>query len=105
MKEINKLDDKYLVLKWTDITESLNKEHTKQLVDIIHEIDTYRLLVHEKSVNKYCVLNLNDDIDLEYLVDTILDKYHKLGIPGLYKIKVEKLAIDLVNAILKTKGE
>lgn len=59
----------------------------------------------KKLDNKYVVLNLDDTIDLEYLVSTIQEKYHKLGISGLYNIKVEKLAIDLVNAIRKTNGE
>lgn len=53
--------------------------------------------------NKYLVLKLEDDIDLEYLVDIIDEKYNKLGVKGLYNIKVKKLGIDLVNAILKTK--
>ena len=49
--------------------------------------------------NKYLVLKLSDTIDLEYLVSVINKKYSKLGVSSLYDVKVEKLAIDLVNAI------
>lgn len=118
MNEIVKLDDKYVVIKTEDLEKYFSQftkgifttEEEGKVIDrvpfntVLEEIKKDRESFGKHPQN-YVVLNLDDEIDLEYLVFKIQEKYHKLGISGLYKIKVEKLAVDLVNAILKTKGE
>jgi len=101
MEEIKELDDKYLVLKWKDIIEGLSGEHTKHFVDWVQKIDAYRRLVKEKPVNRYVVLNMDDEIDLNHLRRTINKKQSFLPISAC---KVEDIAVDLINAILITKG-
>lgn len=118
MEKITKLNDKYLVIKKEDLDRYFSQythgifttEEEGKVIDripfntVLEEIEKDREQ-NGKTPNNYVGLNLDDEIDLEHLVFTIQEKYHKLGIAGLYKIKVEKFAIDLVNAILKTKGK
>lgn len=102
MKKTQKLGDKYLVLKKDDICGRLTEYGQRQLNQLVDDINSDRKQ-DGKNIQKYVVLNLDDEIDLEQLMFSIQKKYCKLGIPGLYKPKVEKFAIDLVNAIFKAK--
>ena len=107
MSEIKELDmSKYYVLKSEDIRQ-LSDEEKNMLKGIEAHIEYNRKLSNKKpfKFNEYLILNLDDMIDLEQLVFTIQENYHILGKAGLYKIKVEKLAVDLVNAILKAKEQ
>ena len=97
MKEIKELDDKYLVLKWKDITEGLNDEHIKAFADLVQRVDAYRRLGKEKSVNRYVVLNLDDEANIDYLIHKMVEHTKHLTTPY---ISIEELSIDLVNAIL-----
>ena len=63
------------------------------------------------SKNSYVILNLDDEIDLKYLIEKI--SYHlahtnmKFGVfhRNEYNPKVKNVAVDIVNAILKAKGK
>ena len=95
MDEINRLDDKYLVVKFDDIKD-LDDLRIEQLKDIIHALKSIRKAKGKaQTLPSYVVLNLDDEIDLSYL---------KLVWLGMRKLKVKDIAIDLVNAILHCKG-
>ena len=98
MEEIKELDDKYLVLKWRDVTEGLNEENTKVFADLVQKVDVYRRLVKEKPVNKYVVLNLNDNIDIQKLIVDLEAIDAHTTFPKF--VKVNEIATTIVNAIL-----
>ena len=100
MKEITKIDmDKYHVVKTTDIEKYLSDNQKTQLSFIIR---FGRIKDCKKEWNKYLVLNYDDDIDIRYLRDEI---QRLLNRPAPAKTKVNDIAVDLVNAILKAKEE
>ena len=101
MEEIKELDDKYLVLKWTDITEGLNDEHTKAFADLVQRVDAYRRLGKEKPVNKYVVLNLEDKVDIQKLIVDLESTEAHTTLPKF--VTVNEIATTLVNAILSVK--
>jgi hypothetical protein len=101
MTPINELDDKYLVLKWDDIGKLKAIDKTN-LNTIIGRIGVVR---RKKEEHKYVVLNLDDDIDLEYLLHYI--RYNTCDRPmGRYaRFCVKDIALGLVNAILNVKDK
>jgi len=101
MEEIKELDDKYLVLKWRDITEGLNDENTKVFADLVQKVDAYRQLVRDKPVNKYVVLNLDDNIDIQKLIVDL--EAIEANTPEPKIIQVNDIATVVVNAILCMK--
>ena len=95
MEAINELDNKYLVMKWDDVRNNLSLSQRRELVSIIQYNDKCREL-EGKEENNYVVLNLDDKIDIIYLtkqLDRILSRI----------LKVEDIATDLVNAVLKAE--
>lgn len=101
MKEITKIDmDKYHVVKTTDIEKYLSDNQKTQLSFINISIRFGRIKDCKKEWNKYLVLNYDDDIDIRYLCDEI---QRLLNRPAPAKTKVNDIAVDLVNAIMKAK--
>lgn len=101
MKEIKHLEDKYVVIKWDDIGLGLKLEQKEELYMILKTIQTYRKAQNKKE-NRYVVLNLDDEIDLDMLRRS-LNVCRLKYTPCYYKVK--DIAVDLVNAILKAKGD
>lgn len=92
---INRLDDKYLVLKWDDINK-LDEENFTGIQRTITKINQNRLKNNKKD-NHYVVLNLDDEIDLEHFGICASAFYDE------EKVTVRDISIHLVNAILKAK--
>lgn len=100
MTEITELEEKYLVLKWRDIQVELSEKQRHTLDDIIQTI-YFERREHGIKENKYLVLNLNDEIDLDSFGDCFFgDEFDENQ-----KTKVKDIAVALVNAILRAKGE
>lgn len=97
MEEINELNDKYLVLKWKDITDGLSNEHIKEFADLVQRIDAYRRLGRERPVNKYVVLNLDDEANIDYIISKMVSHTERLNTPY---VPIKDIAVDLVNSIL-----
>lgn len=96
MKEIIKLDEKYFVLKLDDIKKHLSKRQRQLMFKWELDIEKNRAKEGKKR-NSYVILNLDDEIDGEYL-------FKHLDVSLLDKIfKVSDIAVALVNAILKAK--
>lgn len=102
MKEIKELENKYLVLKWDDIN-NLDFNHRQMIQEAVLSI--LRNRAHAgKNEHNYVVLNLDDDISIQYLHDIIHDYFYKLGkTEEFYTVKIKCLAHHLVNAILNAK--
>ena len=96
MNEITELDDKYLVLKIDDISERLTEYGQRQLNQLVDDINSDRKQ-DGKNIQKYVVLNLVDKIDTVYLTKQLEDWIQ----PRM--LKVEDIATDLVNAVLKAE--
>lgn len=98
-EEIKKLDmNKYLVLKIEDIEELCQTDR-----DNIEKVcDKIRINREKKGKpeNQYLVLNLDDDIDWDYLTN-----WRNVVHPDNRKLKVKDISVALVNAVLKAKGE
>jgi len=97
MEEIKELDDKYLVLKWRDITPALSQAEGKLFADLIMKVDSYRRLTLNKTVNKYVVLNLVDELNVDKLISDI--QSHKKDLETPY-IAINDIAVDIVNGII-----
>ena len=119
MKEISKLDDKYIVIKTEDLEKYFSQytrgifttEEEGKVIDrvpfntVLEEIAKDRE-ENGETPNNYVVLNLDDQIDLKYLrlqiqktiENKIFDRHE-----GTKKIesKVSDVAIAFVNAILR----
>jgi|LGVE01.1.fsa_nt_gb hypothetical protein len=100
---IQKLENKYFVLKRDDIDKYLSLEYDltrfNQSVDKIYE---GRMMDDKDAWNHYVVLNLNDEIDIDYLINALLELNN-----GLYdnKFKVENIAVMLINSVLNVRKE
>jgi len=117
MTEIKKLDDKYLVIKKEDLDRYFSQftrgvfttKEEQKLIDqrpfktVIEVINEERERQGKKP-NKYVILNLDDKIDINSISQHLQNIIH---FPEKYpdKIKVKDIAVDLVNAILKAKGD
>jgi hypothetical protein len=111
MNKIKELDDKYLVLKWDDI-DKLPKKQFDKMAEVIDEIGSMRTKEGKTYLNKYLVLNLADEIDTLFLSYQIAAKSYKIWREAGGNIKesfkkhtVKDIALDIVNSILKVKGE
>lgn len=103
-EEIKELDmDKYLVLKWDDIGKYLSLPQKEELHEIIKSITIERARFGHKPQNQYLVLNLEDEIDTDALYDYMVESKECFNGNGITKVK--NLALHLVNAILKAKGD
>lgn len=101
---IKELDNKYVGLfKKEDFDELPNKYH-HWLSAIQFAIDDVRTAEGKEPFgkNRYVVLNLDDEIDVRYLIEQLKKKITV----GYYETdsQVKDIAVDLVNAILKAKG-
>ncbi len=104
-EEITKLDDKYLVLKWSDINSALDAPMQKlHFINLVEEIQHHRK-VNNKKNNNYVVLNLDDEISIDYLIERFKRFYIDCGeCEGQYNdVRIKRIAVDLVNAVLKAK--
>ncbi len=99
MDKISKIDfKKYIVIKSNDL-RILSKEEIDIFEKILLKIESSRL-INGKSINKYLVLNTNDNFNAQYLFDK-MKNFKKLGRSDYYNsVLVSKLAIHLVNSIL-----
>ena len=106
MKEITKIDmNKYIVIKKEDLEKCFSPFTEKYIESIpfnfvLDEIQKQRE-AEGKAQNKYLVLNLDDEID-------ILSIKHigvALQLCGKTKVKVNEVAVPLINAILKAKDD
>ncbi len=98
MEEITELDrNKYHVMKTADIEKYLTYEQKKQLSLINTQIRYGRIGAGKKERGDWLVLNLDDELDGAYLYSKMIYKAHR--------IKVAGIAVALVNAILKAKGD
>ena len=95
MNEIKKLDDKYLVLKWSDI-EKLAPHRKHDLNGIIDMVCSIRES-HGKFPQRYAVLNTSDEANLDYLIHQLVSRSEKLTTPY---ISVRDLSIDVINSII-----
>jgi hypothetical protein len=113
MKKITKLDQKYLVVKREDLEEYFSQftkglfttDKEQKYIDkipfntVIDAIRIKRTFLGKKE-NSYLVLNLDDKIDIRYLLNELQRLINR---PSPTKDKVRDIAVDLVNAILKSK--
>lgn len=99
MCEITELDDKYCVLKWSDLKSTLSQREGKEFADLIMKVDSYRRLELNKGVNKYVVLNLADELNVDDLICDI--QSHKKDLKTPY-ITIGDIAVDIVNGIILT---
>ena len=109
MDEITELDDKYLVLKYEDISNGLDAENAKLFRDLIQKVDAYRRLAKEKPVNKYVVLNLADKIDITKLgLELCVKEHTPQKVEGNYNhrfLRVGDIATDIVNSIIFAENQ
>ena len=93
---IDKIDmNKYIVIKTGDL-KFLNTKRRKDLAEVRQIIDDERKKIG-KQPSKYLVLNLNDKIDINYLISKI-DKDVPENIEQT--VKVKEIAIDIINSII-----
>ena len=93
---IEKIDmSKYYVLKNDDVLQILDNNEIQSLGDIATKIGGIRKQNGKKPFNSYLVLNLDDEIDVGYL---------RMVWMCMNKLTVRKIAVDMVNAILRSKG-
>ena len=94
MDEIKELDEKYLVLKWSDIKKlAPHRKHdlsgVTDMVSIIRESNG-------KFPQRYAVLNTSDEANIDYLIHKLVLRSEKLTTPY---ISVRDLSIDVINSI------
>jgi len=93
---INEIDyNKYIVIKSDDIKKYLSDKQKDELELILLRINNKREY-DNKNINKYLVLNINDDFDVRYFIN-ILDTKR------MYLNKIKDISIYLVNSILRLK--
>jgi len=95
--EITELDDMYCVLKWEDIKSALSQQEGKEFADMIMKVDSYRRLELNKEVNKYLVLNLADELNIDDLIFDIQSYKKDLKTPY---IAINDIAVEIVNGII-----
>ena len=100
---ITELDDKYIVVKREDIHKYLkgnSRYHTEDgFYSYLNVIKIHRNQAGKKD-NRYVVLNLEDELDLTFLTAQL----ERLLVKDT-NVNVKDIAVDLVNAILKAKGD
>ena len=93
VEKIKELDNKYLVLKWDDIRNSLNSRGLKDLDDIIESVATVREN-DGKLPQSYVVLNQKDDCDIDYLSHKINQLREKWS-----QVSMKTISLDLIKSI------
>ncbi len=103
MTEIKEIDmKKYLVWKWEDIQE-LPLE-IKEKITFIESYLREEKYKKGKIENKYLVLNLEDNFSIRYLFQKIALLNEKTRFDNKWReLKIENIAVDIVNAILISK--
>ena len=98
MHEITELDNKYAVVKWEDLfnADILTTEEYDTFRQCLHRISEHRKRA-EKHDNKYVVLNLEDEANIDYLLAALESRKKDLKTPY---ISMKDISIDLVNAVL-----
>ena len=79
-----------------DIKNSLNTRGVNDLEGIIDAVNTYRSN-RGKFPQRYAVLNISDEANLDYLIHQLVLRSEKLTTPY---ISVKDLSIDVINSIL-----
>ena len=97
MCEITELDNKYCVLKWDDIKSALSQREGMEFANLIMKVDSHRRLELNKGVNKYVVLNLADELNVDDLICDM--RSHKKDLKTPY-ITINDIAVDIVNGII-----
>jgi len=94
--------NKYIVIKTNDL-QYLNIDEQKHFADALRKISMLRAEKENKfGLNKYLVLNIDDDFNPEYLISLLQNRFKKLGKDEYYNLAVVKsMAIDLINSIIK----
>lgn len=94
MNEITELEQKYYVIKKDDAINFLSVEDENKLKDILNTIYNFRILSN-MQINEYLVLNLDDKIDIPYLVNKLVSNPL---IKTVYDIR-----LFLINSILNKR--
>jgi hypothetical protein len=97
--EIKELAEKYVIVKRNDIGW-LNDGDRQQFWRILDML-RWKRENKGKPLNKYVVLNLDDKINLPYLLENIPED---VECDDLGNIQVKDLSVVLVNAILEAAG-
>lgn len=118
MDKITELDNKYIVVKREDVL-LLNPQDQIIFEEYLKQIQIHRckksgksITVYGSALNEYVVLNLDDEISLAHLNRKLTELIHKRMLSKAFDEpclledpKVRDIAVDLVNAILRTKQE
>lgn len=104
-KEIKELDmNKYLVIKTADLDNYIGKGLDRNIFEAVCKKIEHLRTKEGKPDNKYLVLNLDDDFSIHYLFQRIALLNEKTRFNQKWReLKIKDIAVDLVNAILKTK--
>lgn len=118
MEEINEIDfNKYLVLKQEDIDNELSPRQKANLASMQRTIGAEWMKKGKKYTSTYIVLNIDDNISLAHLNTKLTELIHNKMLAhmdleaGTLKdvvnshTKVRYIAVDILNAIMKTKDE
>ena len=112
-EEITKIDmNKYLVVKREDLNKYFSNyvsgvfitDKEQKFIDkipfnvVLKEIQAMRECEGKKE-NRYLVLNMDDEIDIIEIRKALYNKN------SMHENHVKDIAVDLVNAILKAKGD
>lgn len=102
MELINIINDsKYLVLKYDDLQKALLTVEYKEFVKIIEKIDLYRRFELNKPLNPYLILNRNNNLNLNFLLNSIYQKYpNSINCNNEIIIKVDDISLSLINSII-----
>lgn len=110
MEEIKKLDDKYVVIKTEDLEKYFSQftkgifttEDEGKVIDripfntVLEEIKKDRESFG-KQQQKYVVLNLDDEANIDYLISKLVSHTKRLTTPY---VQIKDISVDLINAIL-----
>jgi len=98
---ITELDDKYIVVKCVDVYNYLRHQDLEQIFNkCLNSIGNGRVYDNKAFTNKYVVLKLEAELDLNFLTSQL----ERLLVNDT-NVKVKDIAVDLVNAILTAKGD
>jgi len=97
MDEIKEPDNNYIVVKWEDVFNPnfLTTEEHDIFKKCLYRIGECRKQ-EGKHDNRYVVLNLDDEADIDYLITTLESRRKNLSTPY---IAIGDIAVDLVNAV------
>ena len=118
MKQIKKLDTKYLVLKIEDLDKYFSgyqagifsTQEEQKIIDaipfkkVLMDIDKLRRSEGKSINNEYVVLNQSDEIDLEDFITYIRNDVFDRPMRHYARICIRDIAVGIVNAILKAKA-